>query len=156
MFDLMNPSMIFNLITIYFLQWCNPDRVSTWYWLYRVFVALFFIAGITAQMMNSNLGIKWFIYMTDQGISFLALHFLIEACLVTARWTWERFHPEYDPCKYSKAATSYTDLADARFPRQLEIHRFLGSFLFQNNSSCTIFEQHIYFLVKKVHLNALL
>ena len=63
-------------------------------------MALFFIAGITAQMMNSNLGIKWFIYMTDQGISFLALHFLIEACLVTARWTWERFHPEYDPCKY--------------------------------------------------------
>ena len=82
-------------------------------------MALFFIAGITAQMMNSNLGLKWFIYMTDQGISFLALHFLIEACLVTARWTWERFHPEYDPCKYSKAssytASSSTDLADAYF-----------------------------------------
>ena len=57
--------------------------------------------------------------MTDQGISFLALHFLIEACLVTARWTWERFHPEYDPCKYSigssYAALSYTGLADAQF-----------------------------------------
>ena len=63
-------------------------------------MALFFIAVIiTDQMMNSKLGIKWFIYMTDQGITFLALHFLIEACIVTARWTWERVHPDYDPCK---------------------------------------------------------
>ena len=42
--------------------------------------------------------------MTDQGIFFLALHFLIEACIVTARWTWERVHPDYNPCKYQMFA----------------------------------------------------
>ena len=46
--------------------------------------------------------------MTDQGIFFLALHFLIEACIVTARWTWERVHPDYNPCKYPMLAAPHT------------------------------------------------
>ena len=63
--------------------------------IYRVLVALIFAAGITAQFVNSNLGAKWFIYMTDQGICFLFLHFLLDACIVVARFTWEKSHPEY-------------------------------------------------------------
>ena len=49
------------------------------------------------------MGVKWLIYLTDQGIAFLAIHFLIEACLVTARWTWERLHPN-EKCKYVLAS----------------------------------------------------
>ena len=37
--------------------------------------------------------------MTDQGIAFLALHFVIDACIVTARWTHERLNGN-KPCKY--------------------------------------------------------
>ena len=53
-------------------------------------------------MMNSGQGWKWFIYMTDQGITFLAIHFLLEACIVTARFTWEKVNPdpENTTCKY--------------------------------------------------------
>ena len=56
-------------------------------------MALGFIAGIIANIMYSKEGVKGLMYLTDQGIIFLALHFLIDAGIVTARWTWERFNP---------------------------------------------------------------
>ena len=56
-------------------------------------MALFFVAGICAKLYTSHFGIKWLIYMTDQGIAFLAIHFIVEACIVTVRWTWERLNP---------------------------------------------------------------
>ena len=96
------PVPFFDKLYFYYinwLQWCPPDRVSVWYFIYRILVALIFAAGISAQLVNSNLGLKWFIYMTDQGITFLFLHFLLDACLVTARFTWERSHPTYASCK---------------------------------------------------------
>ena len=61
------------------------------------------MGGISGHIANSNQGGKWFIYMTDLGIAFLAIHFFIDACLVTARWTWEKFRAgEYDLCKTTK------------------------------------------------------
>jgi len=64
--------------------------VTFLYTLYRIGVAVIFVSGITAHMVNSKLGGKWFIYMTDQGIFFLTIHFVIEAILVTSRWVWEK------------------------------------------------------------------
>jgi len=63
---------------------------------YRVSVAIFFIANITVQLLYTNLGAKWFIYMTDQGLFLLTLHFLIDACMVIARWNWERSNPGHE------------------------------------------------------------
>merc|ERR1712018_825322 len=76
-------------------QWCPDGRVSTWYMLYRCFVAVVFAGGICGHIANAKQGPKWLIYMTDQGIAFLGIHFLIEACIVVARWAWEKAHPDF-------------------------------------------------------------
>ena len=39
--------------------------------IYRSFVALVFVGGISGHIANSRQGAKWLIYMTDQGIAFL-------------------------------------------------------------------------------------
>ena len=39
--------------------------------IYRSFVALVFVGGISGHIANSKQGAKWLIYMTDQGIAFL-------------------------------------------------------------------------------------
>ena len=48
------------------------------------------MGGISTHIINSKQGAKWLIYMTDQGIAFLGIHYLLEACLVVARWSWEK------------------------------------------------------------------
>ena len=58
--------------------------------IYRLFIAILFVCGISAHIINSNQGAKWLIYMTDQGIAFLGLHYLLEAFIVLARWIWEK------------------------------------------------------------------
>ena len=79
--------------------------------IYRSFVALVFVGGISGHIANSRQGAKWLIYMTDQGIAFLGkdfyvksknifyhvheiaflgMHYLLEACIVVARWSWEK------------------------------------------------------------------
>ena len=70
-------------------QWCPEGRVSVWYMLYRMMIAIIFVAGITAHMVNSKQGAKWFIYMTDQGILLLTIHYIIDAILVLSRFLWE-------------------------------------------------------------------
>lgn len=71
-------------------QWCPPGRVSTTYAVYKVLLAAIFMGTIAGHITNSQLGAKWFIYMTDQGFLLLAIHFLLESILVACRWTWER------------------------------------------------------------------
>lgn len=66
---------------------------------YRVLVAVIFAGGIAGHMVNSKQGAKWFIYMTDQGILFLGFHFLLDACIVVARWAWEKGRNGFTPCK---------------------------------------------------------
>ena len=68
--------------------------------IYRCLVAVFLAGGICGHIANSKLGAKWFIYMTDQGIGFLGIHFLLEACLVVARWAWEKANPDYPTCEH--------------------------------------------------------
>lgn len=58
--------------------------------IYRSCVALLFAGGISGHIANSQQGAKWLIYMTDQGIAFLGIHYLLEACIVVARWSWEK------------------------------------------------------------------
>ena len=70
-------------------QWCPEGRVSVCYMLYRMMIAIIFVAGITAHMVNSKQGAKWFIYMTDQGILLLTIHYIIDAILVLSRFLWE-------------------------------------------------------------------
>ena len=51
------------------------------YVVYRVLLAMFMSVGVTLHIVSTldTLGIKWFIYMTNQGIGFLTLHYLIYA-----------------------------------------------------------------------------
>ena len=88
-----------SLFEIQILQWCPDGRVSTWYMLYRCLVAVVFAGGICGHIANAKQGPKWLIYMTDQGIAFLGIHFLLEACIVVARWAWEKAHPDFTACK---------------------------------------------------------
>ena len=82
------------------MQWCPQGKVSTWYMLYRSFVAILFVGSICGHIANAKQGPKWLIYMTDQGIAFLGIHYFIEAIIVVARWAWEKARPDYTNCKY--------------------------------------------------------
>ena len=68
--------------------------------LYRSFVAILFVGSICGHIANAKQGPKWLIYMTDQGIAFLGIHYFIEAIIVVARWAWEKARPDYTNCKY--------------------------------------------------------
>ena len=50
-------------------EWDDEDGPSTWYVVYRVILALFMATGVTLHFVSTldTLGIKWFIYMTNQG-----------------------------------------------------------------------------------------
>merc|ERR1712038_1689303 len=65
-------------------QWCPQRRVSTWYVVYRVFMAVIFIVGVTGHGISCGTGAKWFIFMTDLGVMFLALHYCIDAALAVS------------------------------------------------------------------------
>ena len=51
-------------------EWDISDDPSTWYCVYRVALALFMALGVTLHFVATfdSLGIKWFIYMTNQGM----------------------------------------------------------------------------------------
>ncbi|XP_059078303.1 uncharacterized protein LOC131876820 isoform X2 [Tigriopus californicus] len=71
-------------------QWCPPGRVSTWYMMYRVFVAIMFVSFVICHIIAFPIPEKWIIFMTDQGVLFLTLHFVLYAALVLTRWIQER------------------------------------------------------------------
>ena len=85
------------------MQWCPEGRVSNWYPIYRVVVALLFMGSVIGDVVddaisgNVNAG-KWFIFMTNISFLFLAIHYVIDAYLTVSRWTWEHFN-EGDACK---------------------------------------------------------
>ena len=66
-------------------------------------MALLFVGGVAGHMVtfqssgHANKG-KWFTFMTDLGVLFLTIHYLLDACLAVSRWTWEHFNKE-DECK---------------------------------------------------------
>ena len=50
-------------------EWDGEGVTSTWYVVYRICMALFMSTGITLHFVSTldTLGLKWFIYMTNQG-----------------------------------------------------------------------------------------
>ena len=50
-------------------EWDSQGVTSTWYTVYRICLALFMSTGIALHFVSTldTLGIKWFIYMTNQG-----------------------------------------------------------------------------------------
>lgn len=47
------------------------------------------------------MGAKWFIYMTDQGIMFLTVHYTLDALLVIRRYVAEKFYDDgSQTCKF--------------------------------------------------------
>ena len=50
-------------------EWDGEGVTSTWYVVYRICMALFMSTGITLHFVSTldTLGVKWFIYMTNQG-----------------------------------------------------------------------------------------
>ena len=60
---------------------------STAYTVYRLAMAAFMATGVTLHIVATldTLGIKWLIYMTNQGIGLLTLHYLVYAGIVVGR-----------------------------------------------------------------------
>jgi len=67
--------------------WDGSGAPSLWYVIYRISIALFMLIGTLCHFVSTidTLGIKWFIYMTNQGISLLVLHYLVYAGVVVGR-----------------------------------------------------------------------
>ena len=67
--------------------WDGSGAPSLWYVAYRILIALFMLVGVLCHFVSTldTLGIKWFIYMTNQGISLLVLHYLVYAGVVVGR-----------------------------------------------------------------------
>ena len=63
-------------------------------------MAVLFIAIVVSHLISCGTGAKWFIFMTDLGVMFLALHYVIDAVIVLCRWAWEKNNPKAH-CKYS-------------------------------------------------------
>ena len=64
--------------------WASSSSRPTWYPIYRVILALLMLAGVLAHVITTadTLGSKWLIYMTNQGISLLTIHYILYAFLV--------------------------------------------------------------------------
>ncbi len=60
-------------------------------------MALLFVVGVVGHAVTGS-GVKWLIFMTDLGVLFLALHYVIDATLAVCRWKWEHSNPN-DTCK---------------------------------------------------------
>lgn len=67
--------------------WDGSGAPSLWYVAYRILIALFMLVGVLCHFVSTldTLGIKWFIYMTNQGIGLLTLHYLVYAGIVVGR-----------------------------------------------------------------------
>jgi len=65
-------------------EWDKAGTPSVWYSVYRVVLALFMVIGIILHFLSTlhTLGAKWFIYMTNQGISLLTIHYILYAVIV--------------------------------------------------------------------------
>jgi len=63
-------------------EWTDPGVYSTWYVIYRVVLAVLMGVGVVAHVYLNTPSPKWLIYMTDQGITLLAIHYVLHAFLV--------------------------------------------------------------------------
>ena len=77
----------FKSLSFFCSAWDGSGAPSLWYVIYRIAIALFMLTGVLCHFVSTldTLGIKWFIYMTNQGISLLVLHYLVYAGVVVGR-----------------------------------------------------------------------
>ena len=62
-------------------EWSSPANRPVWYMVYRITVAVLMVSGVLAHAITTS-SFKWFIYMTNQGITLLTLHYVIYAIIV--------------------------------------------------------------------------
>ena len=69
-------------------EWSSPATRPVWYMVYRITVAVLMVSGVLAHAITTadTLGSKWFIYMTNQGITLLTLHYVLYAIIVINAW----------------------------------------------------------------------
>ena len=74
-------------INLFCSAWDGSGAPSLWYVIYRIAIALFMLVGVLCHFVSTldTLGTKWFIYMTNQGISLLVVHYLVYAGVVVGR-----------------------------------------------------------------------
>jgi len=63
-------------------EWTDPGVFSAWYVIYRVVLAALMGGGVVAHVYLNKPSPKWLIYMTDQGITLLTIHYVLHAFLV--------------------------------------------------------------------------
>ena len=73
--------------------------VSGFYLLYRLVMAAIFTGIIIVFLMLQYSNGKFFIFLTNEGLLLLTIHFIIESILVLKRWTWEKLHSKHIHCK---------------------------------------------------------
>ena len=66
-------------------QWSPPATTTPGYVAYRLVLAGLMVAGVIMHMCDVEVPSKWLIYMTNQGIGLLTLHYLVYAGIVVGR-----------------------------------------------------------------------
>jgi len=69
-------------------QWDKQALPSRAYTIYRVVLAIGMVAGVAAHIGSTteSLGTKWLMYMTNQGILLLTIHYVVYAGIVCGRY----------------------------------------------------------------------
>ena len=83
------------------LQWGSELSVGVWYVIYKVLLAIGFVAVVSLQIVYSGLGAKWIVFLTSQGIALLTINYVLDASLVLIRWCWEVCHQD-QLCRLTK------------------------------------------------------
>ena len=85
------------------MQWSSEARVATWYVVYKVVLSLIFLGFVAAYYMDVAHYFRWFIFLTNQSLLLLTIHYILDTVLVTSRWAWELLH-QGQLCKFLKKA----------------------------------------------------
>ena len=83
------------------MQWSSEARVATWYVVYKVVLSLIFLGSVAAYYMDVAHYFRWFIFLTNQSLLLLTIHYILDTVLVTSRWAWELLH-QGQLCKFLK------------------------------------------------------
>jgi len=73
--------------------------VATWYVVYKVVLCMVFLGSVGAYYVDVAHYFRWFVFMTNQSLLLLTIHYLLDTGLVLTRWIWELLH-EGDLCKF--------------------------------------------------------
>jgi len=120
-------------------EWNTQSIPSLGYVAYRITIATVMTAGIIAHIISTRdtLGSKWLIYMTNQGISFLTIHYILYAIIVSLRHFMEsekvRLLDERFPLLYSFSWGLHNAFTTAAFLITLVYWGVLNKYVIENN-----------------------